>query len=129
MGASDDVAIHTEEIEITDKLKRYLSDYDLVVLVMEDDGVNGIADRMSHSKAASQTQKRVLFLSSQDAGQSENYSKISNDEVSALLEIYRMYDFSDHFCVLSRSKRYGGLFNYVDTGQLTEEELFEAVLF
>ena len=43
-------------------------------------------------------------------------------ENSEVLELYRMYEFSDRFIVLEESCQYGSIWNYVRKGLITAEE-------
>lgn len=43
-------------------------------------------------------------------------------------KLYHTYQFSDRFQVISDETMYGTIFNYVDTGILTMEEAFDALL-
>lgn len=54
---------------------------------------------------------------------------IRAEQMEKVLEIYRMYDFSDKISVFSQSLQYGSLCNYVKNGLLTSEEMVDAVLY
>ena len=54
---------------------------------------------------------------------------ISRYEMEEILDMYRLYDFSDKFTVISESSQFGSLFNYLKTGVLTKEEMAEALLY
>ena len=69
-----------------------------------------------------------LFGNGADAGV-RSFRMISSEEEAAALEIYRMYEFSDKFHLLSDDDtNYGCIHNYVRSGVLTEEEAYEAML-
>lgn len=54
---------------------------------------------------------------------------LSQDEMKDVLELYRLYDFSDKVYVISDYGDCGSLFNYVKTGILTEQEMVDALLY
>ena len=54
--------------------------------------------------------------------------RISPKEMDEVLEVYRMYEFSDKVMLISDSVQHGSLINYVKTGIITKEEMVEALL-
>ena len=58
----------------------------------------------------------------------EKIKKKSSNQISEILKLYRLYDFSDRLFVISETSQYGNLFNYVENGVLSPEELVEAWL-
>lgn len=77
------------------------------------------------------TQKKIWIYSCNEVCCSEPISRarISPEEERRMLEIYRTYEFSDRFYVIGFTDMYGSLFQYMDTGILTAEEIIEALLF
>ena len=57
-----------------------------------------------------------------------NFCKISRSDLTFILKIYRLYEFSDRITLLSQNPQYPSLLNYILTGVLTEEEFFESLL-
>lgn len=53
---------------------------------------------------------------------------VTRQEMGEILEVYRMYDFSDKVFVVSDSNQYGSIFNYVRNGIMTKQEMAEALL-
>lgn len=51
---------------------------------------------------------------------------ISEQELEEILNLFRLYEFTDNLQVIGESQNFGGLLNYVKTGVLTEMEFFEA---
>lgn len=98
------------------KIENDLNTYDLILLV--DSGgpssVGGLLGRLLNSQAFRKSQKKILVLPS------EKYPD--------LRLLYHTYEFSDRFRVIGRNRQYGGLLNYVDHGLLTEQEVFELIL-
>lgn len=76
--------------------------------------------------------KNILVLSvstiSLESNPQITYRQITTQQQAELLKIYRMYEFSDRFRVVSRDSQFGGIWNYVDAGILTEQEAFEAIV-
>lgn len=54
---------------------------------------------------------------------------IPQKDMNEVLEMYRMYEFSDKVTVISDTSQYGSLFNYIKTGILTKEEMVDALLY
>lgn len=55
--------------------------------------------------------------------------RITAKQMDEVLEIYRLYDFSDKVAVISEGVQYGSLFSYVRNGILTAEEMVDAILY
>ena len=56
------------------------------------------------------------------------FKHISFEEMEEILNLYRMYEFSDKITVLSEDIQYANMINYVKAGLLTPEEMVEALL-
>lgn len=54
--------------------------------------------------------------------------EIADDKAKSLFDFYHIYEFSDRFQIISREERYGSLFQLVDTGLLTLDEMAKALL-
>lgn len=52
----------------------------------------------------------------------------SKEDGLGIKKIYLMYEFSDKVRLLEDSPQYGGLYNYVENGLLTQEEARRAAL-
>ena len=102
--------------DIKEKIKNDLNTYDLILLVASEDqsSVGGMMGKLLNSQAFRKSGKKILVLPA------EKYMD--------LVSLYHTYEFSDRFKIIGRSSQYGGLFNYVDNGLLTEQEVFELVL-
>lgn len=120
-------------MELVEKIQEELKKFDIVILII--DGA-GVAENLTMffccSQALKRTSKKVLILSQMEELNQQNwngkYYQISNKEQRELCRLYKMYEFSDHFLILSDCPQYGGVLNYVKTGILTKEEAFESVL-
>jgi hypothetical protein len=58
----------------------------------------------------------------------DKVKKKSYEQICEILKLYRLYEFSDRLFVISEDPQYGNLFNYVENGVLSPEELVEAWL-
>lgn len=124
--------------KITDFINRLLQKFDLVLLVMNGSGpAKNLTENFLNSEALQKAAKKILILSDQNIPYTNThhhinthyqYCQLSTEELDAIRNIYFMYDFSDHFRVLSDSGQYGGLLDYVETGILTLEDVFQTVL-
>lgn len=54
---------------------------------------------------------------------------IEKKDMDVMIEIYHMYEFADRIIVISDTRQYGSLFNYVKTGILTKQEMMDALLY
>lgn len=54
---------------------------------------------------------------------------ITSSEMDRLMEYYLLYEFSDKIFVISDSIQYGTIFNYIETGILTNQEVAKALLY
>ena len=70
-----------------------------------------------------------IWQSIDETSNSELSRYVLKEVVDKVLNIYRMYDFSDKVFVISDSDQYGSLFNYVKTGILTKQEMVDALLY
>lgn len=115
---------------VISELERYLNKQDLVILI-DIDKANRIVDRLCDSEAVQKTQKRLAIFSTVNYPKRRGnhvYVTVSEKEMKDLLEIYRTYEFSDKLTLLADSKNYGTMWNYVDSGILTPNDVFEALL-
>lgn len=53
---------------------------------------------------------------------------LTQEEMEEISHMYYMYEFSNRFRIVSRENNYGSVFDLVDSGLLTYEEAFEAIL-
>ena len=58
----------------------------------------------------------------------EHLRRLTQEQMQEVMQLYRLYDFSDKVVVISDSGQYGTLFNYVACGILTETEMVAALL-
>lgn len=102
--------------EIREKMENDLDTYDLILLVDNDEqsSFGGLMGKLLNSQAFRKSEKKILVLPA------EKYQE--------LVLLYHTYEFSDRFKLIRRSNQHGGLFNYVDNGLLTEQEVFELIL-
>ncbi len=114
-----------------ERLKKDLEKFDQILLFSGEMQEKIMKDFCS-SQALKKTEKKVLMLSSADPfrEKEKNYGfrRISDREREELEQLYRTYEFSNRFQVVSDHFQWGSLMNYVKTGMVTMEEFFEALL-
>lgn len=76
------------------------------------------------------TDNRLLFLIEEGITCPEDASCVvlSHEDARELYQLYLTYEFSDKFSFLSGNMKYGTIFNYVESGILSEEEAVKAIL-
>ena len=122
-----------EQMTIAENLSSHLERFDRIfaVMVCEKDTENLIYDFCS-SKALRETTKKILILSDKDIpcrkGLNCQFRRLNEKEMDMVRQIYFMYDFSDRFQVLSDQSQYGSLLNYVKSGDMTMEAIFQMIL-
>lgn len=112
------------------ELERYLDVQDLVILI-DIDKAKRIVERLCDSEAIQKTEKRLAILSTVNYPKRQGnhvYVTVSEKEMNEILEIYRSYESSDKLTMFADSRNYGTMWNYVDSGILTPEDVFEALL-
>lgn len=113
------------------KLARALEKYDKVFLFMEKDEVHRhFMKRFCASDALAHNEKKVLILSTEEFTNGRTYvcHRLTREKAQRLKEFYFLYEFSDRFKLLSWEDGFGSIVNYVETGILTWEEAFTAIL-
>ncbi len=70
-----------------------------------------------------------IWHSMQIESENDSVKYLRPEYLKEILNIYRLYDFSDKVTIISENSQYGSLFNYVKNGILTVEEMAEAILF
>ncbi len=58
----------------------------------------------------------------------EGDSRVLMVHDAEFMEVYRSYEFSDKFVVLSESEQYGSIWNYVRNGIITVDEAFDQLI-
>lgn len=108
---------------ILTEIEKDLERFDRVILITDMDVMPFPADM---------DVKNILILSVNAVPLESNsqitYRQITADQQAELLKIYHMYEFSDRFRVVSRDDQFGSIWNYVDTGIMTEQEALEALV-
>lgn len=128
--------------EIKEYISTLLQKFDLVLLVMNGSGIaENLTENFLDSEALRNAEKTVLVLSDRnisnqnisyknisDTNTRHQYCRLDTAELEAVRSIYFLYDFSDHFRILSDNRQYGGLLDYVKTGIMTMEDVFQTIL-
>lgn len=119
--------------DLLTRLESLLDQYDNVLLVdLWDPEMKARWERFWSAGHFVRRKKRIVFLSTAESSIAENfgysYLKITEKTFHELKELYFMYEFSDRFQFISDEENFGVIWNYVDTGILTEQEAFQALL-
>lgn len=112
---------------LTEEIEEDLEHYDLVLLIDDEN----LAEQFNESKALINVKKSIKIYISHEIDvkfPTVSCRRLSEEEKKSILDLYYLYNFSDHFVLISEKSCYGGLFNYVKTGWLTLSEVFRAFL-
>ena len=118
------------EREYLQDLEEWLASYDRVFVVPEENGTAGsLVSSILRAGVGKTGGRKVLVLSAVPIETSPEftYKQITAQEQKQLSQLYRMYEFSDHFSVIAEESAYGSLFNLVENGLLNMEEAAEAL--
>ena len=116
--------------KIISVLEKKLEVCDLVIL-MDKSWEDRFGKAFFSSSSLEKTDKHLAFFSTVDLSvmiKDQVYISVSENDLKTLIDLYRSYDCSDKLMYLTRSANYADIVNYVDTGVITEEEMFEALL-
>lgn len=77
--------------------------------------------------------KKVLIVSDSKIDFISNntnlhFYQINREEKDELLDLYFMYEFSEHITIVNNNPQYPSIFNYLSVGLLTNEDLIKALL-
>lgn len=115
-----------------DELRKYLEQYDRILWIEDVDGMPcSLTRAFCESDAIRNFAGSVLILSTKKteiSGQGFSYRILDTDEQEEIRKYYMMYEFSNRFSYFSQSALCGGLSNYIQTGWMSCEEVFEALL-
>lgn len=73
----------------------------------------------------------ILILSTKELDIQEKqftFMRIMEENARKLRKLYHTYEFADNFILLEQSPAFASIFNYVQTGILTLEEAWQALL-
>ena len=106
-----------------------LNEYDLIIIV-EQDVTDAILSSMNNRIAALSDMKILVITINECA---EDFDRdfivgLGMEDFFELTNLYSKYEFSNRISLLSREANYGSLFNYLDTGLITEDEMITAIL-
>lgn len=122
-------------MEIKHRLKEFIDEYDKI-LVLDCDKITdkGLIYRFLKHMNRPFTEKKYLVLLN-DIEVLRNIEEyiidvvlLSRKEFDELMQIYRMYEFTDRITLVSEKNNFPGILNYLHNGILSEQECFEALL-
>lgn len=115
-----------------EKLEKYLEEYERI-FVFDDrnEEINKYKLAFLESKLESCVQKQIVIMGLKDDASvaEKGYKVITKQEYNFILQLYRMYEFSDKLRIISFSLQFGSMLNYLSTGIISQEEYFEALLY
>lgn len=119
--------------DIINSIRSYIEKSDKILLAFTDKSfIEGLVNYYNESALLGGISKKILVLGEGDISCGEycnfKYIRISGSERDSIAALYRTYEFSDRVLLISEDSRYGSLFNYVNTGLLTREELYQILL-
>ena len=118
--------------KIKDDLTKSLEDYEKIFFAanLSQEKID-LLKKFCDSIVLKDNAEKVMIFTTADIYCDRNIMiyKISEKEANWIQEIYFMYEFSDKFQVLFNEGNFGGIFNYVNTGELSLEDAFEALLY
>ena len=123
------MAGNEDEQRLIDELQDMLKTYDKIFLVKCADE-EYIFSKLRDSKVIKSEKEKIWILSTSNPKEFPGvyYRKISDDDSEFYYRLYHMYEFSDRFQVLSNEVCFGNLFNFVNLGLLSFDEMFRALL-
>lgn len=120
-----------KNMEFIEYISRGLEKFDMIFLFLGSKNER-LLKAFCESDMLREIDKKILILSTVNIEDNfyglYEYRRISEEEQGFLEQLYRMYDFSNRFQIISDDPQYGGLLNYVKTGIMTIEEVFQVLL-
>lgn len=107
---------------LEDNLLRKNAHIILVQLDVSDSFVSKIGDYLDKKR------RKDILLIKQNKIKEKYNNGVNDSDLEKLFKLYRIYEFSDRVILISKEKNYGDLFNYVNTGLISEREMLEALL-
>lgn len=125
--------VQKNKMQYLENLKSDLQKYDKIFLVLGEEKTVLPFLTAFCSVILAESKEKVLVLSVFHMENEEEYlaifRKITGKDALNLSRLYRMYEFSDRFFILSPDKTFGGIFNFLETGLLDRGEVFRALLY
>lgn len=120
-------------IEFAEKLKNDLKEFDLIfAFLKEEETINDWMNDFCKILLQTNVSKKILIFSDMNICLEDNagyeWRKLDKNECNLLKSLYTMYDFSDHFFLISKNLQYGSLLNYVKNGMITLEEAVQSYI-
>lgn len=119
-GCSACYAVCPEEAikEYAKKIDDILKNNELVIAFDDEySEIRQIHKGFLESKILKYSNKKILIL------------ELKRNEQELFLELYRLYEFSDRVHYVSNNTQFGTLLNYLKTGIITKDELYESLLY
>ncbi len=114
------------------KIEQAIETYEKIFLFnCRDKQIAKLAEDFCRNISCKNLTRKILVMSNAGFPDEKitDYKQLSEEEYNHLYKLYSMYEFSDRVQIITEESQYGSLQNYVKTGLLTEEEMFEALLY
>ncbi len=108
-------------------IEQIIQAYNKVVL-LEKSSENFDREFLGHANI---TDPQILILSAKQLNNKEKqtaFRRINEEAAKKLCTLYHIYEFADNFTILEKNSTFATIFNYVQTGILTLEEAWQALL-
>ena len=118
----------------TRQLEQYIDQYDKILL-LDLEGTKSqklVVKLLEYLPSGTLENKKILVMSKEEVskklGNGVDIVIISPEQMMEFVKLFRTYEFSDRVSVVSASDLQPSLLNYLNTGILSEAEVFETML-
>lgn len=114
------------------ELEKYLLKYDKIFIFESTDEISTqLLEKFCSFLKYNKFEKKIFIMSTFGYEKPEGFDfiRISDTQYNLICKMYYMYEFSGRMHIINKNYSFGSLFNYIKTGVLTEEEMFEAMLY
>ena len=109
-------------------MEQAIREYNKVILLAEGFDENFDGEVLEHVNI---TSPKILILSTKRVNVEEKrivFKQIEKETAKSLYALYHTYEFADNFILLEQVSAFATIFNYVQTGILSMEEAWEALV-
>lgn len=119
------MSLNEEKTQIICKLEKAIVSGKRIILFNCDN--NTILNTILNKIEVDKIENVEIWVKKEYYSKSKIVKVITDEEIFDLLKLYKMYEFSNRFYVVSDSEQYGNVFNYIRNGIITEEEMADAL--
>ena len=122
------VVVRSMKAELINKVEKTLSKNNKIIVICQYDDID-LLYLFRKEITKREISHTLIWHCLREVENNDNEEYLSDTEMYDLLDLYRMYDFSDKIIVIADDLRYGGLHNYVKDGIITKDEMVTALLY